>query len=82
VGLLVAVASFVQRYDSVCPKRIEHPGDRIDWDSRSTRHRDLRFDLEWVRQCDENQKEGNYLTASSTFSASASPKKSGCRPGT
>jgi hypothetical protein len=35
VSLLVAVASFAQRDDGMCPKRIEDPADRIDWESRS-----------------------------------------------
>ena len=60
VSLLVAVAAFTERYDSMCPERIKEPGDSIEWDSWLTRHRHLHFDLGGGRQRDENQKERSH----------------------
>jgi hypothetical protein len=56
VSLLVAVASFAERYDRMYPKRIEYSGYCVDWDSWLTDDRDLGLDRRWCRQCDQNQK--------------------------
>ena len=60
MSLLVAVASFAQRYNGMCPERIEQPRDWIEWDSWLTRHSDLRFDPGGGHQRDKNQKEPSH----------------------